>query len=424
MGKSYLHVLCPPVWEKLPPLGVAYLLSFIENIVSNFKFYDLNALLFHAAPTEIKKTWTINPKNKNEEFFSYFFSNFHQYFENILESIEELKPEYIGFSIFNINKTFTKKTIEFIRQYFPSLKIILGGPETFSLNAMGFKEKLDGDYIVVGEGEKPLYEILSGVSDKRLYLFEELKTINFFPTFKSFNLDLYKRRNSLPLMFGRGCINRCNFCSERLLYKNYKVFSEEIVIEAIRYYIENFNVRWFTFYDSMLNANLMTFERLLDKIIENRFNIVWDAQISIRNEMDERIFYKMKEAGCINLFIGLETGSDSLLKKMGKSFSLQDAIKFFDKLNKANLHYELSFIIGYPDETEDEFEETLTFLKNNFKLILKIAQVSVFKNYPGICARKISIEEEKSALKKLDKFVDFLEKYNIKYTKSYINNLI
>ncbi|MGC8765287.1 MAG: B12-binding domain-containing radical SAM protein [Brevinematia bacterium] len=420
MQGNYLHILCPPLWERLPPLGPAYLLSFINE---KAYFYDLNVRLFGSAPDSMKKKWTIQKELTEEEFFNYFFSNYYGYFEEILNIIERNKIDFAGFSIFNINRTFTLKTINFIKRHFPLLKILLGGPEVFSsyINRLDYPE---ADYIVVGEGEIPLYKILHKIADNNIFIFEEMKSIDFYPRFEGFDLDLYSRKNSLPIMFGRGCINRCNFCSERLLYKRYKSCNLNLAIEAIEYYIKNYKTKWFTFYDSMLNANLKLFENLMERIIEKKLDIIWDAQIGIKKEMNEEIFYKMKSSGCINLFIGLESGSDTLLKKMGKRFNTSEAREFFKKLNREKIHFEVSLIVGYPDETEVEFQETLTFLKDNITLIPKIAQVSIFKNYPGISARKITRNEELIALKRLEILIDFFEKNNINYTRSYINNLI
>ncbi|MCX7821761.1 MAG: B12-binding domain-containing radical SAM protein [Brevinematales bacterium] len=421
MSIKYLHILCPPLWEKLPPLGPAYLFSYIKLQKIKVYFYDLNALLHRGAPIEFKKSWTINSLNMREDFFEFFFKNYYEYFEQILNLIEKNNIKVVGFSFFNINKTFCYKTISFIKKFFPDIRVVAGGPEIFSYYVYNLFNYSQIDNFVVGEGEKALLEILQN-KGKELTVFESLEEIDFFPTFEEFDLTLYARKKSLPIMLGRGCINKCNFCSERLLTKYYKPKRLDIIAKAIEYYKTRFKVNWLTFYDSMLNANIRIFDDLLDILISN--NINWDAQIGIRPDMEEELFLKMKESGCVNLFIGLEAGSDSLLQKMNKNFTTKEAKKFFQMLNKANIHFEVSLIVGYPDETEKEFDETLKFLMDNKDKIPKIAQVSIFRNYPGITARKITPIEENEALKRLDRLVDFLEKNNFNYTRSYINNLV
>lgn len=421
MSIKYLHILCPPVWEKLPPLGPAYLMSYLKAKNVDTYFYDLNALLYRVAPIDIKKKWTINPTYIEDSFFQYFFTNNYEYFENILNIIEKNNIKVVGFSFFNINKNFCFKTINFIKKEFPEIKVVAGGPEIFSFYVNNLFNYNIIDNFVVGEGEKALLDLLRNRGEKLIF-FDTLKEVDFFPTFEEFDLNIYSRKKSLPIMLGRGCINKCNFCSERLLYQYYRAKKLDLIQKSIHYYKNKFQVKWFTFYDSMLNANLKIFEKLIDELIN--YDINWDAQVGIRADMPEELFFKMKESGCVNLFIGLEAGSDSLLQKMSKNFTTKEAESFFIKLNKANIHFEVSLIIGYPDETEDEFNETMHFLLRNKELIPKIAQVSIFRNYPGIKARKITKIEEHLALKKIEKIVEFFEKNNFNYTKSYINNLI
>jgi anaerobic magnesium-protoporphyrin IX monomethyl ester cyclase len=421
---NYLHILCPPVWEKLPSLGPAYLLSYLRNSGVNSFFIDINNIAFNLASSEMKKSWTINRVFTGNFLFEYFFNNHFGIFEKILNIIEKNKINFLGFSVFNTNRNFVIQTASFLKKNSSSIKIIFGGPEVFAFKLGGYKELELVDYLVVGEGELVLKKIITELPAQKIFEFEEQKEINFFPDFSDFNLDNYPRKNALPVIFGRGCINKCNFCSERLLYKYYRHKDENFFIDELLYYKEKFGIEWITFYDSMLNANIKSFEKVLDLMIERRLNLKWDAQIAIRNDMCDEIFFKMKEAGCINLFIGLESGSDNILSKMNKNFTTEIAKSFFKKLKGAKLHFEISLIIGYPDETEKDFRKTLSFIEENMELIPKIAQVSIFRNYPGITARKTTEYEEKESMKKLEFFVNFLENKKIPFTRSYINNLI
>ena len=421
---NYLHILCPPVWEKLPSLGPAYLLSYLHSLGIDTFFLDLNNIAFKLALPEMQKSWTINRIFTTNFLFEYYFNKNFEIFEQIINTINKNKINFVGFSVFNTNRYFVVETANHIKRKFPKVKIIFGGPEVFAIKLEGYKNLDFVDYFVTGEGEIALKKIITGLSTKNIFEFEEKKEINFFPDFNDFDLNEYPRKKALPVLFGRGCINKCNFCSERLLYKYYRHKDENFFIDELFYYKEKFGIEWITFYDSMLNANIKSFEKVLDLMIKRKLQLKWDAQIGIRNDMNDEVFSKMKEAGCINLFIGLESGSDIILSKMNKNFTTAIARNFFKKLKDANLHFEISLIIGYPDETEEDFKKTLSFLDENINLIPKIAQVSIFKNYPGISARKTTEYEEKKSMKKLEFFINFLENKKIPYTKSYINNLI
>ncbi len=288
----------------------------------------------------------------------------------------------------------------------------------------GFK-KLKGIYhLIIGEGEEALVTLLEGKTKERYIETRGNAFTKYFPKYESMDLSLYSRKGSLPVLMSRGCIHKCRFCLERLIYPDYHIKKAGLVFEEILYHYKNNGVRWFTFYDSIFNGNLMELDRLLDLILRERLKIMWDAQIAVRKDMGAALLKKMKRAGCINLFIGLESGSDSLLKKMNKHFTSEEAALFFQKLRQAGLQFEVSLIAHYPGETEKQLSETLSFLRDNKKFIPKVAQISLFRNYPGTSVTVPEGYNEAVGLEKINRMLDFLKEQGIPYTKSYVNNLI
>jgi radical SAM superfamily enzyme YgiQ (UPF0313 family) len=140
--------------------------------------------------------------------------------------------------------------------------------------------------------------------------------------------------------------------------------------------------------------------------------------------MSDALLRKMKSSGCVNLFVGLESGSDGVLGKMKKGFTVYEALCFFHRLRQAGLQYEVSLIAHYPGETEGEFLQTLEFLRNNPDAVNKIAQVSLFKKYPGSETEIPVGYNDTEGLAKIGRIMDALKECGIPYTPSYINNLI
>jgi radical SAM superfamily enzyme YgiQ (UPF0313 family) len=166
-------------------------------------------------------------------------------------------------------------------------------------------------------------------------------------------------------------------------------------------------------------------EELCDAIINKFAKIKWEAQIAIRRDMGETLLKKMKQSGCYNLFIGLESGCDRTLKNMRKGFSAKEARNFFQKLNSANLSFGISLITGYPQETDADFQESLDFVLKNKALIPKIEQVNPFVYYDGTRADKnCDYKLNQRSRKRFEIFVKAIKENRLKYTNAFLGNLI
>ena len=248
---------------------------------------------------------------------------------------------------------------------------------------------------------------------------ENLDTLPFCD-FSPLNIELYSR--SLPLFSSRGCLYKCKFCTERFLYKKFRHHSPGYMVEQIYYLQKKYHTNNFIFCDSLINYKQAWLKEFCSLVIKNKLNIKWEAQMRIEHNFPLDLAKLLKKSGCYNLFIGLESGSDKMLGLMNKGFTSACASNFFKILRKANLHFETSLIFGYPGEEKKEFKETLNFIIENKKNIPKIAQVNAFVDYLGNFPDKMFSGHQ--AKERTQLFLKLLEKEKIRYTKSFINNLI
>jgi radical SAM superfamily enzyme YgiQ (UPF0313 family) len=340
--------------------------------------------------------------------------------------------ETVGFSCFKSNFPATLEAAKLLKSRRKNIKIILGGPEItrqfFKKRARFGRELMQlADLLVVGEGEKPLSDYLKRNKENKLAIFEQLDDLRRlpFPRYRGLDLAAYPKDQVVPIQFSRGCIKRCRFCSERLLYKGFRFRRVASVIDEIRFHKEKNHINYFVFFDSLINAELSALEYLCDRIIENFGSINWEAQIAIRDDMSQELLVKMKKSGCYNLFVGLESGCDNTLKKMDKGFATKDALSFFKKLNEAGLFFGISMIVGYPGETESYFKKSLDFVIRNKKIIPKIEQVNPFTYYDGTPADKSAdYHVNKKSLERLEIFVREIKHHHFKYTNAFLGNLI
>ena len=394
---------------------------------------DLNNRFYNLAADDLKIKWL---KSIDLELEENIFSWLKKlYPEQINQTVEELlKFDIVGFSCYQSNFQTTLSLAALLKQKKPKIKILLGGPqitrlyfndpENFSISAFA-----NIDLLVVGEGEQALADYLQGkINENKIAVFSELNDLDVYNPllgYKQINFSAYPRKQTVSLLFSRGCVRKCVFCSERLLYKNIRTRSIANIIDEIAGHLAKNKVQTFILHDSMLNMDLVTLENLCDAIIENFGKINWEAQMGIRADMPDQLFAKIKQSGCYNLFIGLESGAKNTLKSMRKGFTPQIAVQFFEQLKKTKLYFGVSIIVGYPDESEDDLAESLEFLIRNKHLIPKIEQVNPFVYYSGTKVdRKKDFYNNKTIAAKVDYFISQLKKHKFKMTNAFLNNLI
>lgn len=425
-------VLTPPFWPNMPPTSLVHLGAFLLSKGQNISAYDLNNRFFNLADDSLKKEWRISSNAHLEKNMPKILKE--QFAQALEHSIDELSEyQIIGFSCYRSNLSTTLEFVKTIQKRNPNIKIVLGGPE---ITRHYFKDKTllendpfsAADFIVVGEGEKPFYDFMQGAIEDKIAYFQELDNLNGYNPIEGYRLlnkTQYPRKDCVPLLLNRGCLRICRFCSERLLYKETRTRSIENVIKEIDTHLRGSQIKSFVFHDSMLNMNLARLERLCDEIIKRFGRISWEAQMGVRPEMPDRLFAKMAQSGCYNLFIGLESGSDNTLLDMHKGFTSMDALMFFKKLKKAGLAFGVSLIVGFPGETEEDAQESLRFLIDNKDYIPKIEQINPFVYYEGTDTKlEDDYSRQAQIVERTNMFIDELRKNNFKMTRAFTNNLI
>lgn len=414
-GLVYL-IQGPPSWLKTPPLSLVYLKNYLKKQGQKAEIIDLNALLFKASKLTLPE-WLSLDKEFEESLFPLAERKFPFILEDLYKTIKD--AETIGFSLSQRNTPFSFSLAKRISDRFPAKRIIFGGPHTFFLEKKG---KLDSrNYWVIGEGEIPLCEILSN-NETKIYRFQEIENLDTLPFYDFSTLDINLYSQTLPLLSSRGCPFKCTFCSEKMLFSKFRHHSPQYIIDQIKHLKNKYKTNSFVFCDSLINYKRKWLSEFCSLVIKNQLNIKWEAQIRIENNFPNELADLMKRSGCYNLFVGLESGSEKILKLMDKGFTTVWALSFFETLTKAKLHFEVSLIFGYPEENETDFQETLSFILKNKRIIPKIAQANPFVdylegypryNFPNFAARA-----------KVNLFLKALSKERIKYTRSFINNLI
>lgn len=196
-----------------------------------------------------------------------------------------------------------------------------------------------------------------------------------FPDFSDFNLENYTKKE-LPIVSSRGCVNRCTFCADSPLWKTYRYQSPEKVVAGIQYLVDEYGKRQFEIVDSTFNGDIDRVEQICDLLIKLNLAIQWSAKVTANKQMTFNLLKKMKQAGCCSLAYGVESGSPEVLKQMRKNIDLEIVKRVIRDTYNTGMQANCFFIIGYPTETEKDFQMTLDFIKENAKFIHRFDQVT------------------------------------------------
>lgn len=389
-----------PTWDiSQPPIGIAYLKAFLEQNGFNAKCFDFNIELFNHFKTD--KWWNLN---KPDAFMSE--KQFNREIKPVLqpmvkkwaEQIVSQNPKFIGLSLYMSTVNASIMLAKEIKSRQPDILIIAGGPEVSRISDRLRSEGLF-DFLVDGEGELAILKILQEKRSKHSICHEEfihdLDTLPF-PDYSDFNLQIYKRFYQLPLLTSRGCIGNCTFCADKPLWKTYRFRHAESVYNEIAYMGDKYSIKNFELIDSTLNGNLTELSKFCDILIEKKADIKWSGKAILRKEMTPQLLQKMKNAGCMSLAYGLESGSQKVLDNMRKNLKVEDAKRIIRDTYNAGIDICCFIIYGYPTETDKDFEQTLRFIRQNYKFIKEFGQITgchiEYNSYLGKNLEKHGIE--------------------------------
>lgn len=298
--------------------------------------------------------------------------------EQLAYNILEWGPDFVGLTATTPDITGTLKVCEMLKIRKPSIKTIIGGSHVTAIPDI---QSLYVDFIVKGYGEKAIVEIIkenchSGVVEIMPDHFQGSPAYHLLDySDYQFTDPLRGRMNATSIMSAQGCPFDCVFCfhDKNLRYKSVNDF-----ICEIDYLYYQKDVRYFFIYDETFLLNKKrTFEILRKLKMYKRAHFQCQTRANL---VDQKIVDKMKESNFVRVTMGLESGSDEILKRASKGVTKEDAVKACQLLHDAGIETRASFILGLPYETSKTVDETIEFAK---KLDLYHANFNIMTPYPG-----------------------------------------
>jgi radical SAM superfamily enzyme YgiQ (UPF0313 family) len=386
--QDLIYLAHMPQWNiSQPPMGISYIASYLNARGIKTMISDFSIEMYHALPTDKKFimdsgdfhiNW-ISTESYNREIQSIISPYLLKYALQILKS----KAKIIGFSVLSTNILPTLNLIRILKQKRPELTIILGGPlVTRYEGAPWVIEQVGVDFIIPDEGEETCLELIQALQQNKTN-FEDIKGLIYknnlevidtgkrelisnineipYPNYQFFPLEKYKDYK-IPLLGSRGCIFKCSFCSETILWKRYRFRSAENIIDEMKHHIKNYQNRYFYIVDSLINGNMKELISMCEMIIDQGLEVKWGGKASVRIQMSKEIIELMAKAGCTDLQYGIESGSPKVVRDMRKGFTIPIAKQVLKDTYDAGIQTSCFFLIGFPTESEKNYQETKSFL--------------------------------------------------------------
>jgi radical SAM superfamily enzyme YgiQ (UPF0313 family) len=289
--------------------------------------------------------------------------------------------------IVGISSTFmdvknVREIVDLISEQNPSAFIVLGGPLSWSVSPSKLLEMIPRlGCIVMREGEQTFSELIHTLRNggdlrsvrglvfkKEESVFETLPRPLLDeqdlgrPAWELMGLPSSARLPVLPVETGRGCPYNCVYCSEAHYWgKPVRYRTSDSVVEELRYNVESFGIKTFRFTDSCFSAPPSRSAEVCDAIyqrcIKDNVGVKWSSFGRIEN-LSYGLLEKMKRSGCVALDIGVESGDSSILRRMGRSYSLKAVIEVARAAREIGIITNFNVIVGLPGETKETVQRT------------------------------------------------------------------
>ena len=285
----------------------------------------------------------------------------------------------IGFGTICSTYPLTLRLTEKIKKQRAHVPIILGGPQASAVDKPTLTEFLSVYYILRYEAEESLpallkvidvggqLETVTGLTYrdrgevKRTNSPPVIDDLDSVPT-PAFNLYPYiKDSNYIPLELGRGCPYACTFCSTNDFFRRrFRLKSPGRVVAEMKDLKARFDINHFDLIHDMFTVNREKVVEFCEALIATDEEFYWNCSART-DRIDSDLLSLMPEAGCRAIFFGIETGSQVLQTTIKKNLVLEDAMHIVRTTSEHNINCAVSIITGFPEETAEDFRDTVEF---------------------------------------------------------------
>jgi len=307
--------------------------------------------------------------------------------QDVSAAVAEFKPDLAGLSTMTMYAPRAYALADSLRKQH-GLPIVMGGAHPTALPEEAMQH---ADCVVRGEAEVTLVKVLDSGRVEGIVEAEPVMDLDSLPLPARDKLDLafYCRGGeelaglsyrTLGVITSRGCPYHCEFCINSRRTSPLRFHGPARVLEELRYLAANHPIQGFAFYDELMATDADRFRAICEGLIESGLNRYrWECQAHPRIIRPD-FLQLMKRAGCVQVAVGFESGSQRILDRINKSSRVESNLETASRVREAGLRLRGCFIIGTPGETLEDIQKTEAFIR---QARIDFASIHFLTPYPG-----------------------------------------
>ncbi len=376
----------------------------IRRFTGVASFYFPTSLAFLAAPLtktdhevviydvdrggEVSKSLNFNNSyNQMQRYVDAINDSGLDVWQEVKELIWKFDPDVVGITVMTTKIASALKIAELVKGCKKSCHVVLGGPHP-TITPDDMLECEFVDFVCRGEGENSFLELMNmleaqkqpsenglssinGISFKKdgqiihnsdAKFIDDLDSIPYADRSSLMNIDKYSSEDIGMLLTSRGCPFKCSYCYHPFQANKVKYRSTDNILGEIEDVRSKYGSYQFSIKDDSFTVKRSHVVDFCEALIKNAIKINWDCTTRV-NLVDEDLLKLMKEAGCNVIKVGVESGSEKILKATHKGITHEQIRKAARLFNKLGIFWTGYFMIGLPQETEKDMMETLEFME-------------------------------------------------------------
>jgi radical SAM superfamily enzyme YgiQ (UPF0313 family) len=306
-------------------------------------------------------------------------------YDQFKSEIGKRQPNIVGITSTTLTYKSALHIAKIAKEVHPDCLTLLGGCHATFWDDKALQECPHLDIIVRKEGENTLLELvqrleagksLHGVlgtthrkdgkivkNPDRPYI-ENLDDLPF-PAHHLWPIERLRKygKTAFPLMTSRGCVYWCDFCSAvRMFGRKYRMRSPKNVVDEIEFLNNTYGANHFAVYDDAFTVDRTRTEEICREIENRKLKIKWNCETRV-DMVTKDLLRKMRQAGCRDVWFGVEAGTQRVLDEMSKGISIAQTIRAFNWAKEVGLMTVAAVILGFPGETKESAWETVRFVE-------------------------------------------------------------